>query len=107
MALEPPGRGLPPQAAIHSTHPPRRGGKGRVGGRAPNLRIDLPAAGHLPRPPVAEGVRRFRDFDTENDLHPKWSNGILRGIFQLEIPILRHTDMPFGASLLCVARKPS
>jgi hypothetical protein len=51
--------------------------------------------------------RRFRDFDTENDLHPKWSNGILRGIFQLEIPILRRTDMPFGASLLCVARKPS
>lgn len=51
--------------------------------------------------------RRFREFDTENDLHPKWSNGILRGIFQLEIPILRRTDMPFGASLLCVARKPA
>ena len=51
--------------------------------------------------------RRFREFDTENDLHPQWSNGILRSIFQLEIPILRHTDMPFGASLLCVARKPT
>ncbi len=51
--------------------------------------------------------RRFREFDTENDLHPPWSNGILRSIFQLEIPILRHTDMPFGASLLCVARKPT
>jgi SAM-dependent methyltransferase len=51
--------------------------------------------------------RRFREFDTENDLHPQWSNGILRSIFQLEIPILRRTDMPFGASLLCVARKPA
>jgi SAM-dependent methyltransferase len=51
--------------------------------------------------------RRFREFDTENDLHPKWSNSILRSVFQLEIPILRRTNMPFGASLLCVARKPS
>jgi SAM-dependent methyltransferase len=50
--------------------------------------------------------RRFREYDTENDLHPKWSNGVLRSIFQLEIPILRRTNMPFGASLLCVARKP-
>ena len=51
--------------------------------------------------------RRFREFDTENDLHPQWSNGILRSIFQFEIPILRRTDLPFGASLLCVARKPT
>ena len=50
--------------------------------------------------------RRFHEYDTENDLHPKWSNGLLRSIFQLEIPILRRTNMPFGASLLCVARKP-
>ena len=49
---------------------------------------------------------RFRnDYDTENDLHPEWSNGILRRIFESEIPILRRVDMPFGASLLCVARK--
>jgi len=53
-------------------------------------------------------VRRlFSEFETENDLHPRWSNGILRSIFQLEIPILRRIDMPFGASLLCVARKAS
>jgi SAM-dependent methyltransferase len=49
---------------------------------------------------------KFREAHTENDLHPEWSNGILRRIFQLEIPILRRTNMPFGASLLCVARKP-
>ena len=49
---------------------------------------------------------KFRnDYDTENDLHPAWSNGILRSIFESEIPILRRMDMPFGASLLCVARK--
>ncbi len=49
---------------------------------------------------------KFRnDYDTENDLHPAWSNRILRRIFELEIPILRRIDMPFGASLLCVARK--
>ena len=52
--------------------------------------------------------RKFREVDnTENNLHPEWSNGMLRSIFQSEIPILRRTDMPFGASLLCVARKPS
>jgi SAM-dependent methyltransferase len=48
---------------------------------------------------------RFRPRDTENDLHPAWSNGILRGIFESEIPMLRRTNMPFGASLLCTARK--
>jgi len=53
-------------------------------------------------------VRRiFQKFDTENDLHPQWSNGILRSIFEFEIPILRRIDMPFGASILCVARKAS
>ena len=51
--------------------------------------------------------RNFHEYDTENDLHPAWSNGILRRIFESEIPILRRTDMPVGASLLCVARKPS
>jgi len=49
---------------------------------------------------------KFHKLSTENDLHPEWSNGILRRIFEFEIPILRRTDMPFGASLLCVARKP-
>lgn len=49
---------------------------------------------------------KFHRYNTENNLHPAWSNGILRRIFELEIPILRRTDMPFGASLLCVARKP-
>ncbi len=49
--------------------------------------------------------QNFKTYNTENDLHPAWSNGILRKIFESEIPILRHANMPFGASLLCVARK--
>jgi len=49
---------------------------------------------------------KFRTVNTENDLHPAWSNGILRKIFELEMPVLRRTNMPFGASILCVARKP-
>lgn len=48
---------------------------------------------------------KFRERNTENDLHPEWSNGILRSIFQSEIPILRRMNMPFGASLICVASK--
>ena len=47
----------------------------------------------------------FRPRETENDLHPEWANGILRGIFELEIPLLRRGNLPYGASLLCVARK--
>ena len=48
---------------------------------------------------------RFQTADTENDLHPAWSNGILRRVFQSEIPVLRRMNMPFGASLVAVARK--
>jgi len=48
---------------------------------------------------------RFREANTENDLHPAWSNGALKKVFLAEIPVLRRTNMPFGASLLCVARK--
>lgn len=50
-------------------------------------------------------VLRFREVNTENDLHPAWSNGVLKRVFQSEIPMLRRMNMPFGASLLCVARK--
>ncbi|TMC26194.1 MAG: class I SAM-dependent methyltransferase [Chloroflexi bacterium] len=50
-----------------------------------------------------KGLRRFRDVKTENTLHPAWSNGLLRGIFSAEIPLLRHVNFPYGASLLCIA----
>lgn len=41
----------------------------------------------------------------ENDLHPRWSNGLLTAIFSAERPLLRYVNFPFGVSLLCVARK--
>ena len=44
---------------------------------------------------------------SENDLHPTWSNGVLMSIFSAERPLLRYLDLPFGVSLLCVARKPT
>jgi hypothetical protein len=52
-----------------------------------------------------KALRRFRDVKTENTLHPSWSNGILRRVFSAEIPLLRRINFPFGASLLCMARK--
>ncbi|HEY0831242.1 MAG TPA: class I SAM-dependent methyltransferase [Candidatus Dormibacteraeota bacterium] len=48
---------------------------------------------------------KFQELNTENNLHPAWSNTILRNVFESEIRILRFMNMPFGASLLCVARK--
>jgi SAM-dependent methyltransferase len=50
-------------------------------------------------------VLRFKTIESENGLHPAWSNGILSRIFRSEIPILRRSDLPFGASLLLVARR--
>lgn len=42
---------------------------------------------------------------SENDLHPGWSNNLLQTIFAAERPLLRHVNLPFGVSLLCVAKK--
>lgn len=49
---------------------------------------------------------RHREISDESALHPAWSNGLLRRIFCLEVPILRRLDLPTGASLVCVARTP-
>jgi len=43
---------------------------------------------------------------TENNMHPKWSNGLLKSIFTAEKPLLRVVNLPFGVSLLTVASKP-
>jgi SAM-dependent methyltransferase len=48
---------------------------------------------------------RPENVTSENDLHPPWSNGILKNIFAAESPLLNHIDFPFGVSLLCIARK--
>jgi SAM-dependent methyltransferase len=49
--------------------------------------------------------RRYQEIADENALHPGWSNGLLRRVFGLEVPILRHVSLPLGGSVLCVARK--
>jgi SAM-dependent methyltransferase len=41
----------------------------------------------------------------ENGLHPRWSNGLLTRIFCAERTLLRFADLPFGVSLLAIARK--
>jgi SAM-dependent methyltransferase len=41
----------------------------------------------------------------ENSLHPMWSNGMLARIFSAERYLLRYCDLPFGVSLIAVARK--
>lgn len=52
-----------------------------------------------------KALRRFKEVRTENDLHPGWSNGILRTIFGWEVPLLRRMNLPFGVSILAVCRK--
>lgn len=44
---------------------------------------------------------------SENELHPRWSNGLLEAVFSAERPLLQRFDLPFGVSLLCVAKKPA
>ena len=42
---------------------------------------------------------------SENDLHPSWSNTLLQAIFAAERPLLHLINLPFGVSLLCIAKK--
>jgi SAM-dependent methyltransferase len=60
-------------------------------------------------PAILAGRRYLRAtghrVDSENALHPNWSNGVLREIFSFERNILRWTDLPMGVSILCVASK--
>lgn len=46
-----------------------------------------------------------RHVDTENGLHPSWSNNLLRSIFRAELYLLRAINLPLGVSLLCIVRK--
>ena len=42
---------------------------------------------------------------SENDLHPRWSNGVLQAVFSVERQLLRFMSFPFGVSLFCVAKR--
>jgi SAM-dependent methyltransferase len=77
---------------------------------AAGLRVHrLTHANLLLLPAILAGRRYLRatnwKVDSENALHPGWSNGVLREIFSVERHILRWTDLPMGVSILCVASK--
>jgi len=55
---------------------------------------------------VLKVMRRFKEYKTENDLHPGWANRPLTAILNLEVPILRRVGFPFGVSIIAVAQKP-
>jgi SAM-dependent methyltransferase len=42
---------------------------------------------------------------SENDLHPVWSNAFLKSVFAAESLLLHHINLPFGTSILCIAKK--
>jgi len=44
--------------------------------------------------------------DTENSINVSAFNGVFGALFGAESTILRYTNLPFGVSGLCVARKP-
>ena len=78
--------------------------------RAAGFRVNrLTHANLLLLPAILAGRRYLRaanwKVDSENALHPGWSNGVLREIFSVERHILRWTDLPMGVSILCVASK--
>ena len=55
---------------------------------------------------VAQRMRGAGHATSENEMHPAWSNGVLRAIFAAERPLLRRMNLPFGVSLLALAIKP-
>lgn len=61
--------------------------------------------------PVLAGVRLLQRRvgwpvpGIELDVPPGPVNGVLTGLVALEAALVRHVDMPFGSSVLCLARK--
>jgi SAM-dependent methyltransferase len=48
---------------------------------------------------------RSESIADENGLHPGWANGVLGRLFSAERRLLTVVDLPFGVSLLAVARR--
>ena len=44
---------------------------------------------------------------SENTLHPGWANPLLERLFAAEARVVPRVSLPFGVSLLCVARRPA
>ena len=45
--------------------------------------------------------------ESENTLHPGWANPLLERLFAAEAHVVPRVSLPFGVSLLCVARRPA
>jgi SAM-dependent methyltransferase len=62
-------------------------------------------------PPIALArlfLRWFRlPVRSENTITPHWADRPLRAIFEAELSWLRRWDLPWGVSLLCIARRPN
>ena len=63
------------------------------------------ALGHTPAAPHPMGTRGKRAAESDLTPLPGWLNAGLCRVFSLEQDILRHTSLPFGASILAVARR--
>ncbi|MDX2031448.1 MAG: class I SAM-dependent methyltransferase [Blastocatellia bacterium] len=48
-----------------------------------------------------------RDEAAENRINHPWINRLLAGLFSIEAPWLRNHTLPFGVSIICVARRES
>lgn len=54
----------------------------------------------------ALGLKTEEDAGAEITVPPKLVNGVLSALLALEARAIAHVDVPFGSSLLCLARKP-
>jgi hypothetical protein len=50
------------------------------------------------------GLGRFAP-DTDFWTLPRWLNGLLARVYDLEAWLLGHFDLPLGVSLVCIARR--
>jgi hypothetical protein len=52
------------------------------------------------------GLKSEEDADAEITVPPKPVNGLLSALLAVEAQLVSRVDLPFGSSLLCLARKP-
>jgi len=53
------------------------------------------------------GLKSEEDADAEITVPPKPVNGLLSALLAVEAQLVSRVDLPFGSSLLCIARRPT
>jgi hypothetical protein len=77
------------------------------------VRLTYTNAALLPPMAVARGIQRLRGLKAEGQTQqeitvpPAPINALLTGVLKMEGVWLKAFDLPFGSSLLCLARKPA